>query len=340
MTDRSLPDLPAAAQAYRQQNPDRALIVFNGPISDESVDLAVEALLASKTPKVKKLSLFLTTWGGDPHAAYRLSRFASELFDDVRLLLAGDCKSAGTLVAVGANQIGFGRFGELGPLDVQMTKPDEIFLQHSGLDVLQAIAQVTTGAYSAFQDYFLRLARGGLSARTAAEIAANLAAKLYEPVAAQIDPVRLGEADRAIRIADEYGRRLDAGNLKPGALNILIHSYPTHGFVIDRNEANQLFHRVTDLTKEETAIADAFGVRVRSPAPDPFVLDVLGTYPSKESKGVDQSDESVNGDRGSVAEADSGKSGDREPATQSGDAESDGYATQADTGGDHSDQAV
>lgn len=337
MTDSSPTDLPSAAQAYRQQNPDSALIVFSGEISDESVDSAIEALVASKTPKVTKLCLFLTTWGGDPHAAYRLCRFASGRFDVVRLLLAGHCKSAGTLVAVGANEIGFGRFGELGPLDVQMTKPDEIFLRHSGLDVMQAIAQVTSGAYNAFQEYFLALAGGGLPARTAAEIAANLATKLYEPVAAQIDPVRLGEADRAIRIAGEYGNRLDAGNLKPGALPTLIRDYPTHGFVIDRNEANQLFHRVTDLTDEETTIAEAFGARVRSPAHQPFVCDVLGAYPSQEDKGVDQNNESVNDNRGSVPEADSGEHGDREPATQSGDAESDGYAAETATRGGHSD---
>ena len=335
MTHSSPPSLASAAQAYRDQNTDSALIVFSGHISDKSVDPAIEALLASKAPKVNKLCLFLTTWGGDPHAAYRLSRLASEQFDEVRLLLAGDCKSAGTLVAVGANEIGFGRFGELGPLDVQMTKPDEIFLQHSGLDVMQAIAQVTSGAYSAFQDYFLRLAGGGLSARTAAEIAADLASKLYGPVAAQIDPVRLGEADRAIRIAADYGSRLDAGNLKPGALDTLIHTYPTHGFVIDRNEADELFHRVTGLTDEETTISEALGVQVRTPAREPFVLDVLGACPSQERKGADQSDENVDDDRGDVPEDDSREPRDREPAAQSVAAESDGYATEATVRRDH-----
>ena len=327
MTEDSRDGMAAAAAAYRDTNPDRKLLVFSGPMSGESVYTSIESLSNAPTES-KKLSIFLTTRGGDPHAAYRLSHFASQRFDDVRLLLAGYCKSAGTLVAVGASEIGFDVFGELGPLDVQMTKPDEIFLQHSGLDVMQAIAQVTSGAYTAFQDYMLRLAVGGMSARTAAEIASNLAAKLYEPVAAQIDPVRLGEADRAIKIASEYGQRLDAGNLKPGALATLIHGYPTHGFVIDLDEAKKLFHHVSGLTTEEVAIANGLGTLVRSPALEPVVFDVLEMYAPVDNKGLDHSNETVNGDGGAVAEADSRESGDRAPTPAGGVERSNGNTAQ------------
>jgi ClpP class serine protease len=40
--------------------------------------------------------------------------------------VSGYCKSAGTLIALGANELAFGEHGELGPLDVQIAKRDEV----------------------------------------------------------------------------------------------------------------------------------------------------------------------------------------------------------------------
>ena len=50
-----------------------------------------------------------------------------------------------------------------------------------------------------------------------------------------------------MRVAMEYGNRLNRGNLKEGALARLISGYPSHGFIIDRDEAATLFERVRDV---------------------------------------------------------------------------------------------
>jgi hypothetical protein len=68
------------------------------------------------------------------------------------------------------------------------------------------------------------------------------------PIYEQIDPVRLAEIERLLRIASEYGDRLDAGNLKPGALAKLLAGYPSHGFVIDRAEAGTIFSNISEPT--------------------------------------------------------------------------------------------
>ena len=49
--------------------------------------------------------------------------------------------------------------------------------------------------------------------------------------------MRVGEYDRAMRIASEYATRLGKANLKDGALRRLVEGYPAHGFVIDKKEA-------------------------------------------------------------------------------------------------------
>lgn len=67
---------------------------------------------------------------------------------------------------------------------------------------------------------------------------------LLTPLASQIDPIRLAEVERSLRIANKYGERLKTRNLREGALEELIVAYPSHGFVIDRDEARQIFKRV------------------------------------------------------------------------------------------------
>jgi len=49
---------------------------------------------------------------------------------------------------------------------------------------------------------------------------------LFDPIYAQIEPGRLGEIDRAVRISVEYGERI-AQNLKPDSLERLVVDYPS-----------------------------------------------------------------------------------------------------------------
>lgn len=137
--------------------------------------------------------------------------------------------------------------GELGPLDVQVRKSDELFDTGSGLDTVQALNYMQTQAMNAFRTYMLELkVDGGISTRMAAEIASKLATGLFGPVYSQVDPVRLAELQRTIEIAYAYGERLSSGsrNLKPNALAKLVSEYPSHGFVIDRKEARDIFNGI------------------------------------------------------------------------------------------------
>ena len=70
----------------------------------------------------------------------------------------------------------------------------------------------------------------------AAETATQLTIGMMEPLYSQIDPIRLAEVERSSRIAKKYGERLQTDNLNKDALERLIGDYPSHNFVIDRNE--------------------------------------------------------------------------------------------------------
>ncbi|CAM2154525.1 SppA protein [Paraburkholderia tropica] len=192
-------------------------------------------------------TVFLTTNGGDPHAAFRIARCLRSRYTHVRIVVPSHCKSAGTLIALSANEIVIGDRGELGPLDVQVSKPDELAERGSGLDIMQALEMTWAHALNAFSQTLMTLRHNyRLSTRMAGQLASEMAVKVVNPLYSQIDPSRLAEMQRATGIAIEYGKRLDqyARNLKQGALERIVLGYPSHGFVIDRKEASSLFNSV------------------------------------------------------------------------------------------------
>lgn len=64
--------------------------------------------------------------------------------------LGGYCKSAGTLLVLGGNELIFSIFGELGPLDVQIGKINELVGADSGLELNQSLEQLANSAFSSF----------------------------------------------------------------------------------------------------------------------------------------------------------------------------------------------
>lgn len=294
-----------AISAISEYAKTRDLYLFSGVIDPASADKFVDLV---QIKDIKRVSVFLTTSGGDPDGAYRMIR-RLQGYDDIRILVAGKCKSAGTLIAVGANSLAYGPWGELGPLDTQMTKPDEILSASSGLDVLQALTIITEHGFDSFRQYLIEFVANGISTKVAAEIAAGLASRLFEPIAAQVDPMRLAEAERAIKIATQYGQRLGERNLKPNALRSLVHDYPTHGFVIDKKEAALLFEVVEDLSQPEGIIAkyleDSRRI-VRYPSQRAVALDLVSEYTSQD----ESKEEGYVGDQRNPEEAFQGEPGD------------------------------
>lgn len=272
--DLSTQDQIALVQGFIESQ-DRDVFLYTGPIVYEPACQFVD-LLCRKENRRRNAELFLTTPGGDPHAAYRIVRGLCHHYGEIRLAVFGPCKSAGTLIAIGAHELVMAETGELGPLDVQITKPDEIVSSGSGLDIFQALAVITQSAFGTFEQYMLDIvsrSAGSISTKTAAEIARDFAVGLFTPITAQLDPTRLGEVQRAINIARAYGEKLGTPNLKRDALDTLVEGYPSHSFVIDLEEAARLFKRVSPPTDDERQVAELFYPVLRQPNQDSRFLD-------------------------------------------------------------------
>lgn len=205
--------------------------------------------IAALTTRKSKALMCIATLGGDPNAGYRIGRCLQHYYpNQVAFFIPSLCKSSGTLAAIAANSLIIGNQGELGPLDIQLRKTDEIGERSSGLDIFKAINFLEDRASKQFIKYLNDIKFSSwVSTRLSADISAQLVQAIIEPIANQIDPFKIGEHQRAIDIAQKYGELLNemTKSLKEDdSLGMLISGYPSHSFVIDRKEAEKLFSNV------------------------------------------------------------------------------------------------
>lgn len=243
------------------------IFIFSHYISYENADYLFEVIKKSSSDR-ENIILFLTTPGGDPDAAYRMQRFIKRKYKNFILFVFGPCKSAGTLLALGADEIVMSDHGEFGPLDIQIPKEESRDMD-SALTILQSLEILGEQAGRVFEkclasilDNHQQQNKIKISLKTAEEIAENITKSLLEPISRQIDPLRFVAVYRQAKITEEYGRRLNQELFEALVVDYLIKSFPSHGFIIDREEAKRLFNNYTskpkikDPTYDEQELAD------------------------------------------------------------------------------------
>lgn len=250
------------------------ILLFNSPINRPGDRAMIKRCLSRKCRP--NLFMILLTAGGDPDAAYRIARSLQSHYKKLICCVSSYCKSAGTLILLGAHELVFSEHGEIGPLDIQMAKKDDLWESESGLTVMTALTALHENAQEAFDHFLVTLTTrsgGRITVRTASEVAAKLTEALYSPISEQIDPIHMGEVYRSMAIAKEYGSRLiaTAKNCDSNTLDRLISGYPSHGFVIDGAEASTLFRNVRDCSPDEAELLHELGNSAHILSEQPFV---------------------------------------------------------------------
>jgi len=224
------------------------ILLVNGPITEP---LYGEILgCVSTNRQNSRVVLTLVTYGGVANPAYRIGRYLQSVYDDFVVFVPSLCKSAGTLLVTAGNRLLISPFGEIGPLDVQLPRRDEIFGRRSGLTTRAAMTDLSTRTFEVFEEFMLGIierSSGNVSFKLAAELSARVASQVMSEIYNQMNPETIGRDYRDLRVATEYGERLNRRyqNLKPDMIQRLVHEYPSHDFVIDLEEAKGLFERVS-----------------------------------------------------------------------------------------------
>jgi hypothetical protein len=259
------------------------VILYSGGVDTQGADAVIR--LSKRPGRRENVLLLLTTRGGSADAAFRLTRALQTHYKKLILYIYGMCKSAGTLVAVGVDEIVLSDYGEFGPLDVQYGKRDELFESTSGLDINQALISLQERTYSFFRESLVDMrlgTRAQISTKLASDLASKLAVGVYSAIYSQIDPVQLGANERAMRIAIRYGERLAHSNLKREALERLATGYPSHSFVIDLTEAKTLFINARAPTESEEKLGECIDHLTRDEADGDAIVVLLNDPEPKD----------------------------------------------------------
>ncbi len=191
-----------ANQIAKQTDSD--LLIFNFGL-ETGIDLALLAALTKRKLKKRNLILFLTTEGGDADTGYRMARYLQDNYECLTIVVTGWCKSAGTLMCVAANELVIADTGELGPIDVQIAKTDELGERSSGLAVEAAFEKLQQECIKMFVSHLNHIkdkTGGRITFRTAADLAAQLVTGATASIFAKIDPMAVGEDFRSNLIAE------------------------------------------------------------------------------------------------------------------------------------------
>lgn len=273
------------------------VLLFNYGI-EPGFDYFFHEFLKKRATKKKNLVLLLTTEGGDPDTSYRIARRLQDVYSSITIVVAGWCKSAGTLFCISANSLIVCDCGELGPLDIQIAKSDELGERSSGLAVGAAFEKLQEESFRLFISNLTDIKGkigGRITFRTAADIAAQMVIGATTGIYAKFDPITIGEDHRSNLVAEEYALRLNlkARNLRQDVrtdgLQTLLRGYPSHGFVIDRQEAAKLFLKVSAPKGHILELVDLLGMEIVVPRNtmrnDPIRLEYLNAARPPRSKG-------------------------------------------------------
>jgi len=280
------------------------------PISTHSV-LTLHDQLRDR--QFEELDLVIHSGGGSAHAAYQAMTMLRLHAKQINACVPFWAKSAATLLCIGADKIVFGEHAELGPLDVQIweEKQPGKGAYHSALDPFKALEQMQSFSVEALSSAMKFIVNDyEMSYDDSLRHAVAFVNVTTGPLVARLDPEKIGQYSRELSVAAEYATRLLRRCSKWPRQTInkvvdqLVYGYPSHEYVIDYLEVQELGfdvelfapeHRsmVRDLRpviEEEQDERERNIIRLvdlSSPAPDPVTVEAIaGASTSAENGDV------------------------------------------------------
>lgn len=212
-------------------------------IDDDCLD-EVEAQLSGHSGD--HLYLLMQTYGGDPFSAVRIMKILHDKYTKISAIIPSHSTSAGTLMALGCDEIFMLPKSILGPLDLPIEHPTD-GSRISALDVKNTITTISSLSDSVAKQRFDSLRENcRIGKREAAKIAYETATQFVEPIVDKIDPYHLQKSYRELQIGFTYAfELLKSRMMKKNPYRAwitarkLVDDYPAHEFGISSEEARE-----------------------------------------------------------------------------------------------------
>jgi len=197
----------------------------------------------------EELDLVIHSGGGIAHSAYQVVELLRFHTKQLNACVPFWAKSAATLLCMGADKIVVGEHAELGPLDVQMYEERKAGKGTftSALNPFKSLEQLVAASVEALAAAMRFIVEEyEMSYDESLPHAVAFVGQTTGPLVSRLDPDKLGQYNRELSVAIEYGRRLltryrglshsAAGDL----VERLVYGYPSHEYIIDYRELETL----------------------------------------------------------------------------------------------------
>lgn len=217
----------------------------------ESLDFQHVARLRSTLGNrdFEDLDLVINSGGGSIHAAYQIVELLRLHAKRIHACVPLYAKSAAALLCLGADQIFVDELAQLGPLDAQ------IYEEKSGgkgeftsaLNPFKTLEQLQKFSLETL-DIAVKMIvmRSGMALDECLKHGIDFVRGTTGPLFTQLDPEKLGEYSRVLAVGSEYGERLLrrftpwSDQKRTEILEKLVHGYPSHEYIIDYHELQEI----------------------------------------------------------------------------------------------------
>ena len=208
--------------------------------------------------------------GGNIHAAYQVIELLRLHAERIHACVPFYAKSAATLLCLGAEEIVVDDLAQLGPLDTQIYEEKKGGKGEftSALNPFKTLEQLQTFSLETLDIATKTIVvRSGMGLDECLKHAIEFVRSTTGSLFTQLDPEKFGEYSRALAVGTEYGSRLlrrftswdDEKRME--ILEKLVHGYPSHEYIIDYHELEEMgFNVKLFVDSERTAVQELFKI--------------------------------------------------------------------------------
>ena len=237
---------PDQALSQLSQKIGGPILVIKSDIDPECRRAVVRRLAA--VAQQERLTLLLESPGGSIEDAFWIVKAIRQRCETLDVIIIGAAKSAATLIALAADRILLGTFGELGPLDAQLHDFSGGARRKSPLETMRGLEFLRDHYLETFNLVMDILATEyGIDSAHALELVPSVLSPMTAPLYQLVDYRELGDALRILSISEAYARGVirrwgTVGNNESidNIVPKLVWGYPDHGHIIDLAEARSL----------------------------------------------------------------------------------------------------
>lgn len=201
----------------------------------------------SAKDQFKQLDVLVHSYGGDADACYRVAQVIRDFAANVAFLVPFHAASGATLICLCGNDIRLGAYASLGPIDISIGE-----IELASIDNFREFAADCRRDIEAVLD------------ETESSRSTDVEAVLLREMVNQESALGIGSLYRVSSLTGHYAFRLlhdymfygrsDGATKAQSIADGLLHTYPSHNFVLDYHMASELGLPVSEMTEDESDI--------------------------------------------------------------------------------------